>query len=240
MLILLFRLILYYPIAALVTLFANILQNPHDVRACSDVKLMGIVVNFLSALASDESNGSVKRMLRICSEFERIARVVLARAKRESQSTRKRKSDENEALTAQDNPNSHDSRPSPNVHSAEQTYTQSTQDPQINNISTDFSSPGATEPQTSMPLEPDAGLVSEKYNTDYNPEFSNVMASDMANQNGFTPSSSFPQTDSLSVDLASLQQSFIPQDLWQMPMALEWDWSEISNNIFPYGSDGHN
>jgi hypothetical protein len=28
----------------------------------------------------------------------------------------------------------------------------------------------------------------------------------------------------------SFQQSFVPQDLWQMPMTIEWDWS---NSAFP-------
>ena len=76
------RLILYYPVSSLVTLFANILQNPNDARARSDVKLMNVVVNFLSTLVSDESNGSVKRMLALCGEFERIAQVVLDKAER--------------------------------------------------------------------------------------------------------------------------------------------------------------
>jgi branched-subunit amino acid transport protein len=85
------RLIVYYPVSALVTLFANILQNPHDARARSDIKLMNLVVTFLSMLTSDEENGSVRRMLGVCSEFERIAKVVLDRADKESSSRRKRK-----------------------------------------------------------------------------------------------------------------------------------------------------
>ncbi|KAK3065863.1 hypothetical protein LTS18_002300, partial [Coniosporium uncinatum] len=43
-------LILYYPVSSLVTLFANILQNPQDGRARADLKLMNLVVNFLSML----------------------------------------------------------------------------------------------------------------------------------------------------------------------------------------------
>lgn len=85
------RLILYYPVSSLVTIFANILQNPQDTRARSDLKLMTLVVNFLSTLCSDEENGSVRRMLSICSEFERIARVVLEKADKESSSKRKRR-----------------------------------------------------------------------------------------------------------------------------------------------------
>src|ERR1700760_348138 len=86
-----FRLILYYPVSALVTLFANILQNPQDSRARSDLKLMNHVVTFLSMLAADESNSAVRRMLNICSEFERISQIVLDKSDRESSSRRKRK-----------------------------------------------------------------------------------------------------------------------------------------------------
>ncbi len=75
------------------TLFANILENPLDARAREDVKLMEQVVNFLSMLSVDE-NGGVRRMLGVCSEFERIAKAVLDRADKESASKRKRKTPE--------------------------------------------------------------------------------------------------------------------------------------------------
>jgi hypothetical protein len=86
--------VLYYPVSALVTLFANILQNPQDSRARSDIKLMNHVVNFLGILAADDANSSVKRMLSVCTEFERIAKVVLDKAEKENHSRRKRKQQE--------------------------------------------------------------------------------------------------------------------------------------------------
>ncbi|KAJ6137992.1 hypothetical protein N7471_004478 [Penicillium samsonianum] len=95
-------LILYYPVSALVTLFANILQNPNDARARSDVKLMSVVVSFLSTLVSDESNGSIKRMLGLCGEFERIAKVVLDKTEKESHSRKKRKNAEDSAGAAEE------------------------------------------------------------------------------------------------------------------------------------------
>jgi len=88
------RLILYFPVSALVTLFGNILQNPGDPRARSDVRLMNLVVSFLSMLAAEEENGGVKRMLGVCSEFERIARIVLDKSDKDSSSRRKRKTNE--------------------------------------------------------------------------------------------------------------------------------------------------
>lgn len=87
-------LVIYFPVTALVTLFANILQNPQDSRSRSDLKLMKLVVNFLNML--DENNGSVKRMLSVCAEFERIANVVLDKADKEHASRRKRKQGDSE------------------------------------------------------------------------------------------------------------------------------------------------
>ena len=52
---------------------------------------MNQVVNFLSLLAVTEEQGGVKRMLHVCAEFERIARVVLERSDKEA-NRRKRKS----------------------------------------------------------------------------------------------------------------------------------------------------
>jgi hypothetical protein len=90
-------LILYYPVSALVTLFANILQNPQDTRARSDLKLMNHVVDFLSMLCTDENNTAVRRMRDICSEFERISKVVLDKSDRDSHSRRKRKQADTES-----------------------------------------------------------------------------------------------------------------------------------------------
>jgi hypothetical protein len=60
------------------------------------------------------------------------------------------------------------------------------------------------------------------------------------NENGFPPATSFAQDNNFDmqgyglgslgggVDLGgSFQQPFVPQDLWQMPMTLEWDWADF-------------
>ncbi|KAK2067922.1 hypothetical protein P8C59_001621 [Phyllachora maydis] len=86
--------VLYFPVSALVTLFGNILQNPLDPRAKSDVRLMAIVVSFLSMLGQEAEQGGVHRMLGVCSEFERIAKVVIEKGKKEHSARRKRKSHE--------------------------------------------------------------------------------------------------------------------------------------------------
>lgn len=92
---------MYYPVSALVTIFANILQNPQDPRARSDLRLMHAVVEFLSTvLAADEygggkfEDGSVCRMLMVCGEFERIAKLVLDKSEKDNAARRKRKQQE--------------------------------------------------------------------------------------------------------------------------------------------------
>jgi len=92
---------MYYPVSALVTLFANILQNPQDPRARSDLRLMNAVVEFLQTVQKeDESENakqnspSIQRMLTVCGEFHRISQLVLDRAEKESMTRRKRKNEE--------------------------------------------------------------------------------------------------------------------------------------------------
>ena len=94
-------LILYFPVSSLVTLFGNVLQNPLDPRARSDTRLMSLVVTFLSMLGQEAESGGVHRMLGVCSEFERIAKVVIDKAEKEHANRRKRKNqDAHEAAPA--------------------------------------------------------------------------------------------------------------------------------------------
>jgi len=97
------RLILYYPVSALVTLFANILQNPQDTRARSDLRLMSSVVSFLTMLERDvsEANTNIRRMLSVCAEFERIATIVLNKAEQDRANNRagKRKAPGGQVMT---------------------------------------------------------------------------------------------------------------------------------------------
>lgn len=98
-------LILYFSVSALVTLFGNALQNPVDPRARSDTRLMSLVVTFLSMLGQEAESGGVHRMLGVCSEFERIAKVVIDKAEKEQSNRRKRKNqDAHEAAPAKSAP----------------------------------------------------------------------------------------------------------------------------------------
>ncbi|KAJ5628921.1 hypothetical protein N7490_011149 [Penicillium lividum] len=217
-------LILYYPVSALVTLFANILQNPNDPRARSDVKLMNVVVNFLSTLVSDESNGSIKRMLSLCGEFERIAKVVLDKAEKESHVRKKRK-------TAPD-----DSAPSQREVHGESTTTPSAK-PQAPHSSTPFTPAMFTHDPTAPTPSPN---TAKSYAADpslpSNTGIPNPMAgygqgfSDMLSP-GLENGPFGDQAPFTSPNVAPFQQPFVPQDLWQMPMTLEWDWADMSSNF---------
>ncbi|KAJ5582513.1 hypothetical protein N7535_001133 [Penicillium sp. DV-2018c] len=238
-------LILYYPVSALVTLFANILQNPNDARARSDVKLMNVVVNFLSTLVSDESNGSIKRMLGLCGEFERIAKVVLDKAEKESQSRKKRKNADDSTATADGQ-----SATSP---SAKRT--------QVPPTSASFSSPVFTDPTSTAPqpqpqpqpqshpdmgtpypettMPPTSGMADIPSNIHAMPgigqEFADMLNSDQMANVGFSDQ---PPFSTASPGMVPFQHPFVPQDLWQMPMTIEWDWADMSTNFPPFEGAG--
>ena len=249
------RLILYFPISALVTLFANILQNPLDARARSDIKLMNLVVNFLSMLSTDESNGSVKRMLSVCAEFERIAKLVLDRAEKESQAKRKRKS-AGEASSA--------SSGTTNFNNAQNSQQQGTRIPttplanlpftpgfngqgnnqqQARGSGTFQPSTTSNAPTFTASTGPDGmGQTQPKLNHAFNQDFSDILSTEAMGQSpGFTaPGTAFSNPEATApIDMSAFQQPFVPQDLWQMPMTLEWDWAEMANGFgFGNGENG--
>lgn len=202
---------------------------------------MNVVVNFLSTLVSDESNGSIKRMLGLCGEFERIAKVVLDKAEKESHARKKRKnaseatsSTQTERNQAQPDPSSSAQPPQEPSTSAPFTPSMFTNAP---NAPTS-SSPGfGAEP--TMP--PNAGISNDLPSninamSGLGQEFSDWLSPDNMANAGFPDQSSFPTSPNMS----SFQQPFVPQDLWQMPMTIEWDWADMSTNfpVFEAGSNG--
>lgn len=230
-----YRLILYFPVSALVTLFANILQNPQDARARSDVKLMNQVVNFLSLLAVTEEQGGVKRMLGVCAEFERIARVVLERGDRESHSRRKRRTSPSQ--TSQQVPQKRAAPPTPQTNNA----------PTPQNIFTpNFSGDLNNQPfspnlQNFTPSMSNLDLALDFSGSNYNSNMTSASNGSNGGMEGFQNGDmSGQQYTSDGVNVGSFQQPFVPQDLWQMPMTLEWDWADMSSgaNVFsPQGFD---
>lgn len=236
------RLILYFPVSALVTLFANILQNPQDVRARTDVKLMNQVVNFLSLLSVTEEQGGIKRMLGVCAEFERIARVVLERGEKDSHSRRKRKKKDAEeqqasSLSSPGNSQNHNSPHVPIFNSIPATpgkvftpdfasVNSQPFDPSLNSFSTP--PPNGNLMNFSPSPVPFSDLMNPPNGLNQN---YNEMQQPFASDAGSSP-----------LDLGSFQQPFVPQDLWQMPMTLEWDWADMTSlayTDFDISNSGH-
>ena len=216
------------------TLFANILQNPQDPRARADVKLMNLVVNFLTLLASDEENGSVKRMLGVCSEFERIAKVVLDKADRETNSKRKRKVVPEEEMR--------------NVQNLQALVTGTppksarTQAQQPNMTSPNAFTPSVNSLSSSQAFNTPNGAVytpPPEFNSNmpFTPGFESDFANILASQNGIDHTmgdrQQMPNTTASPLNFGTFQQPFVPQDLWQMPMTLEWDWADMTNTGYP-------
>jgi hypothetical protein len=124
---------------------------------------MNLVVSFLGLLCTDEENGSVRRMLSVCAEFERIAKIVLDKADKENSSRRKRKqqNDEHEAAieaTAQQ-------ILSPEYQAARQAQAHASRNGQAANQQQQ------TAPQTPVPLNMQGGFT-----TDFTGNFGNPVS----------------------------------------------------------------
>lgn len=214
--------------SALVTLFANILQNPQDPRARADVKLMNLVVNFLEMLVSDEENGSVKRMLGVCAEFERIAKVVLDKAERDSHARRKRKPNFEEN-TPQSSASANRSTPGrANGHQQPHVATPNSSLSPTFNANGQQSTTQNFDPAVGGSVySPPPGLMGDiPMMPDFNNDFSNVLS---PNQMPPDFGNGMPTTTGSPLDMGAFQQPFVPQDLWQMPMTLEWDWADMTS-----------
>ncbi|KAF7718426.1 Fungal Zn(2)-Cys(6) binuclear cluster domain-containing protein [Penicillium ucsense] len=225
-------LILYYPVSALVTLFANILQNPNDARARSDVKLMNVVVNFLSTLVSDESNGSIKRMLALCGEFERIAKVVLDKAEKESHARKKRKATTPHANGSPDANGTGARQPQPAGRASAPPY------PSFSSSMFAEQAPAEAPPFTDRGFTNEAAVPpTSGISADYissvptmsglSQEFPDMLSPGQMGGMPFPDQSLRP----MSPNAGPFQQPFVPQDLWQMPMTIEWDWADMSMNF---------
>ncbi|KAH6626322.1 fungal-specific transcription factor domain-containing protein [Chaetomium sp. MPI-SDFR-AT-0129] len=264
--------VLYFPVSALVTLFGHILQNPLDPRAKSDTKLMNVVVNFLSMLGHEAETGGVHRMLGVCSEFDRIAKVVIEKAEKDHASRRKRKNNQDQSATkpATDAANSPSFNPNP-VPPTSRPATSSSATPQpsgsyaTNNQShlspptNDHRSPqnqnGNGSPMTgTMNQSPSPGLAPTGWHSEFTP--------DSSEYNSYADMTSFGAMDAMAAaaglgpggGIASppltgpgggagtgsvfYQQPMLPQDLFSLPMTLDWNWAEMSGGAYPSVENG--
>ncbi|KAL2417669.1 ABC-transporter-regulating transcription factor [Exophiala dermatitidis] len=226
-------LIIYFPVSALVTIFANILQNPQDTRAKADIKLMDLVVNFLSNVSNEESSGSLKRILTICSEFARIARVVIEKAEKEGSKRKRRLVPEevvrvNQSAMAQAQAHINGRRPSGSRRSSG-VAGGSPRDPGTVPPTTGMPNNTSTNATTNNSMGPNATFFSlPSQDNDY---------ADILNQNGASPDlgqQTMPSATMSPLNVGSFQHPFVPQDLWQMPMTFEWDWADFGQST---GSD---
>jgi hypothetical protein len=185
---------------------------------------MNLVVSFLSMLNSDKENGGVKRMLGVCAEFERIAKVVLDKAEKEAP-RRKRKAQEEDPKAkgpTQTSPASsqtpwtqHGPIPMASVLSSIMANTMNAQ----NGLSPMDTSGSPSSGQWDADFASDNGYMAPN-GTGMAAPFSDVQG--YTNGVGATP----------PLDLNTFQQPFVPQDLWQMPMTLEWDWANMSGEAY--------
>jgi hypothetical protein len=76
-----YRSIVYFPGAALVALFSQILIDPSRPETESDIAMINGVVSFISKVASQEQDTYLDYVLALCSDFENAAREELHRAR---------------------------------------------------------------------------------------------------------------------------------------------------------------
>ncbi|KAI1853677.1 hypothetical protein JX265_003989 [Neoarthrinium moseri] len=238
-------LILYFPVSALMSLFGNILQNPLDPRARSDTKLMNIVVTFLSTLGQEAETGGVHRMLGVCAEFERIAKVVIDKTEKEGSKRKRRTQDPPRPInppnaSSQQNatPRPTSSQATPTPHFNQHSMAQQQGSPGMNGQSgSNYHSPMNTgssgngqaprDGQNAWPQDyPSTGPI---YDT---PDFNNFH-----DLTGFGQPIASPPMQNANVP-GGFQQPLLPQDLWQLPMTLDWDWAEISGGAYPGFENG--
>ncbi len=234
-------LILYFPVSALMTLFGNILQNPHDPKARSDVKLMNLVVTFLSMLINEEESAAVRRMLSVCSEFERITRAVLDRADKESRKRRRANGDTEILPTFSVRRPEVPQTPGRGVRPMfpfgnSPAYNQGNvsvgQSPGTNTFTIPTS--GASTRSTPQTTSPTMGNGDLSANIPFDPSWMQENLSALGAEfnvdinNGFN---SFQDVNRIVQEgTGNYQPPFVPNDLWQMPMSMsmDWDWSDMT------------
>ena len=242
--------IIYFPISSLMTLFANILNNPLDSRAKSDTRLMNLVVTFLSMLGQEAETGGVHRMLGVCAEFERIAKSVIEKTEREQSSRRKRKnhdaSKQSSSAAASANISSAQTARGRPLTPAATNATAPSQIPVPNANSSNLSPPQIQEQV--LAYSPMGGSMNgaspsiassngwpQEFNVPQNGDF------DSFNGNNSNEMFGFPNGDSplMNPNGVPFQPPMLPQDLFSLPMNLDWDWAELSCGAYPTVENGN-
>lgn len=245
------RMILYFPVSALMTLFANILNNPLDPRAKSDIRLLNLVVTFLSMLGQEAEQGGVHRMLGVCAEFERIAKSVIEKAEKDQSSRRKRKNQD-----AKDAAKSSGTGTKPNGASSRPTVPATT--PSSNAQATPRTAESGlnTTTLTAPPTDPSLAYSPMSNISGHSPAMPHGNSSNLQQYQqqqfsmpatggdfGDFDSWGFPTGDSPGssnmAPTAFHQQPLLPPDLFSLPMNLDWNWAELSGGAYPTVENGN-
>ncbi|KAG6235161.1 hypothetical protein E4U25_005163 [Claviceps purpurea] len=247
------------------TLFGNILQNPLDPRAKSDTRLMDLVVTFLSMLGQEAEQGGVHRMLGICSEFCRISKVVIERAEKEQQSSRRKRKPVDAAATA-----TTATRPTFNIKDTS-SLSPSTDAPWAGGGLRNFSVSSTSRETNSAHLSPASnasyGHAAAGSSVPHNGRSPSVVSCSWQQQqpppppmqNGefdsYTNSSSNENTGGMHdmnafgalgvspppipLTARPFTQPLLPQDLFALPATLDWSWSEMTGGAYPSVENGN-
>ena len=73
------RLILYHYVSGLVMMLANIIHNPNQEVAGSDMELVGPLLRLLDLLADNAKTEDINRIRKFCMELERRATIALGK-----------------------------------------------------------------------------------------------------------------------------------------------------------------
>ncbi|RVD80599.1 uncharacterized protein DFL_008493 [Arthrobotrys flagrans] len=213
-------LVFYYPVTALITLFANILQNPQDANAKTDLKLMRAVIDFLNKIDEEErARCGFEKLIYITEEFVRLAGAAIERAEKQALMRRKRKK-----LGGSKMKETVEEKPLLEVPG---------EDEQMN------WSPSKASDQLFAALQQRPSEPGSILQTPIETPFDRQTPTDaMSGIDGFafgynTPGQTPQMYDEneLSPLTKSFQESFsspfVPQSLWNLNQTFEWDWANF-------------
>ncbi|ATY60138.1 fungal specific transcription factor domain-containing [Cordyceps militaris] len=257
-------LILYFPVSALVTLFGNILQNPLDVRAKNDTRLMDLVVTFLSMLGQEAEQGGVHRMLGVCSEFVRIAKLVVDKAENDQSFRRKRRTDgkvkSSKNLDTSEVPiptTIEELSPPVRTHRSSSWGPVAATSPSEDHKSPSNGNPNQdTQPQAHQQYQHQQQQQQQQQHQQQHQQHQQHQHQQQQQQHQqqqqqqqqLSENGDFDSFDAMSGFLsdpsamsldATFHQPLLPQDLFALPMTLDWNWAEMSGGAYPSVENGN-